>query len=345
MAKKDNAHPQMPAPGTRTRARDAAILMLAVGEEHAAKIFSLMEEHEIRDISREMSFLGQVPSEEVERVLVEFATSVSGGGGLTGSWQHTERLLKTFMDEERVSEIMEEMRGPAGRTMWEKLDNVSEDILANYIRNEYPQTAAVILSKIKSLHAARVLSVLPQDFAFEVMERMLVMDNVPREIISTVEQTLRNEFMRNLSAKSKRDSHEMLAEVFNNFDRTNEAKFMEMLQKYSPKDADRVRSLMFTFEDLLKADDKGIQALMRDVEKDKVALALKGASEDLKKLFFKNMSERASKIMQEDMQAMGPVRVKDVDDAQQAVITVAKKLIDDGQLVIPEEGGEDEFIT
>lgn len=345
MAKKDNAQPQMPAPGTRTRARDAAILMLAVGEEHAAKIFSLMEEHEIRDISREMSFLGQVPSEEVERVLVEFATSVSGGGGLTGSWQHTERLLKTFMDEERVSEIMEEMRGPAGRTMWEKLDNVSEDILANYIRNEYPQTAAVILSKIKSLHAARVLSVLPQDFAFEVMERMLVMDNVPREIISTVEQTLRNEFMRNLSAKSKRDSHEMLAEVFNNFDRTNEAKFMEMLQKYSPKDADRVRSLMFTFEDLLKADDKGIQALMRDVEKDKVALALKGASEDLKKLFFKNMSERASKIMQEDMQAMGPVRVKDVDDAQQAVITVAKKLIDDGQLVIPEEGGEDEFIT
>lgn len=344
MTKKEQAQQNQGSSG-RSRARDAAILMLAVGEEHAAKIFSLMEEHEIRDISREMSFLGQVPSEEVERVLVEFATSVSGGGGLTGSWQHTERLLKTFMDEDRVSEIMEEMRGPAGRTMWEKLDNVSEDILANYIRNEYPQTAAVILSKIKSLHAARVLSVLPQDFAFEVMERMLVMDNVPREIISTVEQTLRNEFMRNLSAKSKRDSHEMLAEVFNNFDRTNEAKFMDMLQKYSPKDADHVRSLMFTFEDLMKTDDKGIQTLLRDVEKDKLALALKGASDDLKARFFKNMSERASKIMQEDMQAMGPVRVKDVDDAQQGVITVAKKLIDDGQIVIAVEGGEDEFIT
>lgn len=344
MSKKEQAPQQLQASG-RSRARDAAILMLAVGEEHAAKIFSLMEEHEIRDISREMSFLGQVPSEEVERVLVEFATSVSGGGGLTGSWQHTERLLKTFMDEDRVAEIMEEMRGPAGRTMWEKLDNVSEDILANYIRNEYPQTAAVILSKIKSLHAARVLSVLPQDFAFEVIERMLVMDNVPREILTTVEQTLRNEFMRNLSAKSKRDSHELLAEVFNNFDRTNEAKFMDMLQKYSPKDADLVRSLMFTFEDLLKTDDKGIQALLRDVEKDRLTLALKGASEELKVRFFKNMSERAGKIMQEDMQAMGPVRVKDVDDAQQAVITVAKALIDDGQLIIAEEGGEDEFIT
>jgi flagellar motor switch protein FliG len=160
-----------------------------------------------------------------------------------------------------------------------------------------------------------------------------------------VEQTLRNEFMRNLSAKSKRDSHELLAEVFNNFDRTNEAKFMDMLQKYSPKDADHVRSLMFTFEDLLKTDDKGIQALLRDVEKDRLALALKGASDDLKARFFKNMSERASKIMQEDMQAMGPVRVKDVDDAQQAVITVAKKLIDDGQMIIAVEGGEDEFIT
>lgn len=326
--------------------RKAAILVLAVGEERAANIFANMDDFEIRDISREMANLGKVSGDEMETILMEFVEAVGGGGaGIVGGWSTTERFLKTFLKEDRVSDLMEEMRGPAGRTTWEKLANVSEDILANYLKNEHPQTVAVIVSRIKPGHAARVLGVLPNEFAIEVVDRILKMDNVAREVIESVEESLRNEFMRNLAAKNKRDSHELMAEIFNNFDRANESKFMEMLEKHSAEDAEKIRSLMFTFEDLSRTDDKGLQTIMRDVEKDQLAIALKGASDELKERVLNNMSERAAKILKEDMDAMGPVRVKDVDEAQLAIVTVAKNLADSGQIVLAEEGGEDEFIS
>lgn len=329
-------------PGTRK----AAVLLLAVGEERAGNFFAAMDDFEIRDISREMANLGQVQADEMEAVMTEFTEKVGGGdAGVVGGWSTTERYLKSFMGEDRVHDLMEEMRGPAGRTTWEKLANVSEDILAAYLRNEYPQTVAVIISRIRPAHAARVLGVLPEDFAMEVIERVLVMDNVTREVLESVEESLRNEFMRNLAAKNKRDSHELMADIFNNFDRSNEQKFMELLEKKSEDDAEKIRNLMFTFEDLLKTNDAGLQAILREVEKDQLALALKGASDELKGSVLKNMSERASKILKEDMDAMGPVRVKDVDEAQMSVVEVAKRLADDGTVMFSSgEEDEEEFI-
>jgi flagellar motor switch protein FliG len=326
-------------------ARKAAVLLLAVGEDRAANFFTSMDDFEIRDISREMANIGQIDANEVEEVMLEFTDRVGGGGaGIVGGWTATERFLKSFMKDDRVHDFMEEMRGPAGRTTWEKLANVSEDILATYLKNEYPQTVAVIISRIRPNHAARVLGALPEDFAMDVVERILVMDNISREVIESVEESLRNEFMRNLATKNKRDSHELMADIFNNFDRANENKFMELLEKRSEDDAEKIRALMFTFEDLLKADDAGIQTIMREVDKDQLALALKGSSDDMKTRVLSNMSERASKILEEDMQAMGPVRVKDVDEAQMAIVQVAKRLIDEQKVVIAEEGGEDEYI-
>ena len=328
-----------------TGARNAAIFMLAIGEEKAVSLFSGMDDFEIRDISREMATLGKVESDEMEHVLMEFADAVgSGGGAVVGGWGQAEKYLMSFMPEDRVKDLMEEMRGPAGRTMWEKLANVSEDILANYLKNEYPQTVAVIVSRIKPAHASKVLAQLPEDLALEVIERILLMDNVSREVIESVEDSLRNEFMRNLAARQKRDSHEMMADIFNNFDRSNEEKFMEMLDKRSSDDADKIRALMFTFQDIMKTDDKGIQSILRDVEKDRLSVALKGATEEMRQRFLSNMSERAAKILVEDMEAMGPVRVKDVDEAQNEVVGVAKSLVDDGQIILAAEGGDDEFI-
>lgn len=325
--------------------RNASILLLSIGEELAVKLFEHMDDFEIRDISREMAGLGHVSSAEVEEVIEKFIDAVGGDeSGLVGGWNTTERFLNKVMKEDRVKEIMEEMRGPAGRTMWEKLSNVSEDILASYLKNEYPQTAAVIISKIKPTHAARVLGTLPEDFAIEVVERILLMDNVSREVIESVEDSLRNEFMRNLATKNKRDSHEAMAEIFNCFDRSNESKFMELLEGRSAEDAEKIRALMFTFDDIAKTDDKGLQTILREVEKDKLVVALKGADEDLKDRFLNNMSERASKMMREDMDNMGPIRVKDVDEAQTEIVTVVKKLSDEGKIMLAEEGGEDEFI-
>jgi flagellar motor switch protein FliG len=228
--------------------------------------------------------------------------------------------------------------------MWDKLGNVNEAVLANYLKNEYPQTVAVVLSKIKSEHAARVLASLPEDFALECVTRMLRMEPVQREILDKIEQTLRTEFMSNLARTTRRDSHEMMAEIFNNFDRATESRFMVALEERNTDAAERIKALMFTFEDLAKLDATGVQVLLRAVEKDKLALAMKGASEALRDMFFSNMSERAGKILREDMEAMGPVRLRDVEEAQSYMVVVAKERADAGELVLSDNKGEDELI-
>jgi len=239
---------------------------------------------------------------------------------------------------------MEEIRGPAGRTMWDKLGNVNETVLANYLKNEYPQTVAVVLSKIKPEHAARVLGALPEEFALEVVQRMLRMESVQKDILDKVEKTLRVEFMSNLARTAKRDSHEHMAEIFNNFDRQTEGRFITALEERSRDSAERIKALMFTFEDLGKLDPGSIQTLLRHVEKDKLALALKGATDTLRDVFFSNMSERAGKILREDMEAMGPVRLKDVDEAQMRMVNVAKDLANKGEIMIANKQGEDELV-
>lgn len=327
-----------------TGAQKAAIFMLSLNREHSAKLFEMMDDEEIRDMSQTMSTLGSVSSSIVERLFVEFADQLSSAGSLVGTFDSTERLLFDALPEERVAQIMEEIRGPAGRTMWDKLGNVNEAVLANYLKNEYPQTVAVVLSKIKPDHAARVLGVLPENFSMEVIMRMLRMEAVQKEILDHVEKTLRTEFMTNLARTARRDSHEMMADIFNNLDRNTETRFMTGLEERNRESAERIKSLMFTFDDLIRLDNSGVQTLLRQVEKDQLALALKGASNEVKDMFFKNMSERAGKMMKEDMDAMGAVRLKEVDEAQATIVSAAKSLADVGEIVITGGGEEDELV-
>lgn len=330
---------------TLTGPEKAAIFMLSLGEEYTAKIFSNMDDEEILEISHTMANLGKIDASVVERLFVEFAEQMSSANGLVGSQESTERMLaKAGMSPEKIAAIMEEIRGPAGRTMWEKLTNVNEEILANFLQKEYPQTVAVVMSKISTDHAARVLAILPDNFALEVIHRMLRMEAVQRDVLDDVERTLRTEFMSNLARTAREDSHEVMANIFNNFDRAAEQSFMEMLEKTAPESAEKIRSLMFTFEDLQKLDPASIQTLIRACDKDKMPSALKGATETLRDLFFANMSERAAKIMQEDMSAMGPVRLKDVEESQQYIVSVAKELEARGEITIASGLEEDELI-
>ena len=321
----------------------AAAFMLAVGEEHASKLFAMMHEDEIRDISQAMASLGTVPAVAVEELAREFADSIGQTGNLVGSWETTERMLLRTLPRERVSQIMEEIRGPAGRTMWDKLGNVNEAVLANYLKNEYPQTVAVVLTKVKSEHAARVLSMLPESFAMEVVMRMLRMESVQKEALDGVERTLKAEFMSNLARAQRRDAHEMMAEIFNNLDRQSESRILAALEERNRDAAERIRSLMFTFDDLVRLDGQGVQVLLRNVPKEQLILALKGASENLRDLFLKNMSERAGKMFKEDLAGLGPVRLREVDEAQAAVVVMAKDLAAQGQIVL-QEGREDEMV-
>jgi flagellar motor switch protein FliG len=328
---------------TLTGPEKAAILMLALGEEHTARLFSLMDDEEIKEISQTMANLGTVSSNIVERLFVEFAEQISATGSLVGTYESTERLLAKVLGQDRVNTIMEEIRGPAGRTMWDKLGNVNETVLANYLKNEYPQTVAVVLSKIKPDHAGRVLTQLPESFAMEVVMRMLRMEAVQKEVLDDVERTLRNEFFSSLARTNRRDSHELIAEIFNSLDRSTETRFITALEERNRDSAERIKALMFTFEDLSKVDGMAIQGILRSAEKEKLPIALKGASEGLRDLFFSNMSERAAKLLREEIAGMGPVRLKDVEEAQSYLVALAKDLAARGEIVIA-EGSEDELV-
>jgi flagellar motor switch protein FliG len=319
--------------------------MLSIGEVNSALLFERMEDEEIRDVSLAMVSLGSVSAEIIERLFDEFSGLLSGAGGLVGSNAATERLLLGSMSSDRVKQIMSDIRGPEGRTMWDKLGNVNEDILANYLKNEYPQTVAVVLSKIKPDHASRVLALLPENFSLDCVMRMLRLEAVQKDILDHIERTLRTEIMTDLSSAPTLDSHEVMANIFNNLDSNTEERFMTALEERDKESAERIKSLMFTFNDLSKIDPAGIQLLLGRVDKDKLGLALKGASEEVQELFFLNMSKRAGKMMKEDMEALGAVRLKDVEEAQSTIVQVAKALSDTGEIVISSGGEEDAMIT
>ncbi len=260
----------------------AAILMLALGEQYGGKVWALLDDDEVRELSMVMSTLGTVEADVVEDLLLEFVSRMSASGALMGTFDGTERLLQLYLPADRVTGIMDEIRGPAGRNMWEKLSNVQEEVLANYLKNEYPQTIAVVLSKLKPEHAARVLAILPEDMALDVVGRMLRMEAVQKEVIERVEQTLRTEFMSNLSQTRRRDAHEVMAE--------------------------------------------------------------KSANEDVRGFFLGNMSSRAGKMLLDDMAALGPVRLRDVDEAQALLVNLAKDLAAKGEIMLTKNRADDELV-
>ncbi len=323
----------------------AAALMLSLPADQVAKLFEKMDQSEIHEISQIMSRLGKVKAEAVEGVFVEFAESLTSTGNLSGTFDSTERLLMKALDGERAKSIMDEIRGPAGKTVWDKLCNVNEQVLASFLMNEYPQTVAVVLSKIRPDHASKVFAKFSEEFSKEVIERMLRMETVKREVIENVEKTLRTEFMTNISKTSQKDSHEIVANIFNSFDRATEAKYMSYLETALPDSADKIKSLMFTFDDLMRLQPAGVQAVIRFADKSRLVLALKGAAENIKDLFFSNMSERAAKLMKEDMEALGPVRLRDVEEAQLDIVNLTKSLADKGEISIPDGDSDEEMVA
>ena len=322
----------------------AAVLVLSVGDTYSAKLFASMEDDEIRVISQSMSELGTVSSVIVEQLLIEFTEQISTTNDLIGTPESTEHLLRKVIGEERGEKILDGVRGPEGTTMWDKLDNVNEQQLANYLKNEYPQTIAVVMAKLKPERAAKVIESLPESLSMEVIDRMLNLESVKKEVFDDVEETLRREFISTLSKQDMRDTHQAVAEIINGMDRNTESKLMNMLAESDRCTADKIRELMFTFEDLVTIDAAGIQTLVRSVDKKQLTIALKGASEIVRWAFFDNMSERAKKLMREDINNLGPIRLREVDDAQAEIVSIAKELAARGEIIIGSPDGNDEII-
>ena len=322
----------------------AAVILLVLGEEHGRTIWREFDDEEIRIITRAMAELGTVDADEVERLMLDFVGKLSSAGAVTGSFDRTVSLLEKILPADQVALIMEEIRGPAGRNMWQKLGNIDASVLANFLKNEYPQTIAVILSKIRPDHAAAVLRALPNEISVDVVGRMLRLESVQKDALDHIEQTLRSEFVSTLTQTRRRDPHEMMAEIFNGFDRQTEARFLSALDATNEESAARIRALMFTFEDLGKLDPAGLQTLMRQADKDTLTRALKGASETMRTFFFGAMSQRAVKNMQDDIQSLGAIRLKEVDEAQAKLVLMTKDLAEKGEIILAKGGSDDELV-
>ncbi|MEM9441876.1 MAG: flagellar motor switch protein FliG [Pseudomonadota bacterium] len=321
--------------------KKSAMLMLVIGESHARLLSERLAIDEIKSITQEMTDLGRVQGADVDLLLREFTSMMGAGFGVVGSYETAKQLLSNILDEDKAALIMKSIGEHPGGNVWEKLSKVDDNLLVNFLKNEYPQTIAVVLSKIRTDQAARVMSQLPGEVAIEAMMRMLRLELVQDEIMTDVENLLRVEFMTNATGKAARDQHEVMAEIFNYFDRTTETSFLDMLDERNKESAELIRALMFTFDDLAKLDAQAVQLLLRNVDNSRLGLALKGAKDELKELFFANMSERAAKILREDMENMGPVRVKDVEEAQSEIVIGAKALIDSGEITIAADNDDD----
>jgi flagellar motor switch protein FliG len=322
----------------------ASIILLALGAEHGRPVWQSLDEDEIRLVTHAMVQLGTVEAETVEQLIVDFVGNLSATGAITGSLDRTAQLLSQLLPPKQVESLMEEIRGSASRSMWQRLAHIDPEVLANYLRNEYPQTVAVILSRIRPDHAARVLSILPDEFAVDVVNRMLKLENVQKEALEHIEETLKSEFVTTVSQTSRRDAHKSMAEIFNALDRHTESRFLSALDQINRDASKKIRALMFTFEDLSKLDPGSVQTLMRQVDRDTLGRALKGAPESIRSFFFANMSSRATKNLQDEMAAMGPIRLKDADDAQNKMVQLAKELADRGEILISKNRAEEELV-
>ena len=316
----------------------AAILLLALERRHSEEIVGQLDDEELKTLSRSMATIGRVDSAVVEDVLKQFVEKVSYSSELTGNFASAEQLLRAVLPSERVDAILQEVSnsgiGISGVSMWDKLSQVNEELLASYLKNEYPQTVALILSRINATHASAVMFHLPDELNLQIMMRILKIESVHRDVIEDVERTLHNEFVSNIGHAQRRDSFELLAEIFNSFDRATEARLMELLENQDLESATKVKSLMFTFEDFNRIEAVGIQILLRACNKSVLAVALKGAAKSSQELFLSNMSERAQKVLQEDMAALGAVRLKKIEEAQQQLVQLSKEMSDRGEIEI-----------
>lgn len=319
----------------------AALFLLVLGEERSAPIVSRMGDEELVGVAGAMAGLGTMARSDVEGVIAEFVERMGSSDEIAGTVATTERILRRSLPKERVDALMEELRGPAGRTIWEKLGNVPASVLANYLKNEYPQTVAVVLSRLSPEKAAEVMALLPEAFALEGMLRMLRMEAVGKEVLESVESVLKVEFMAALGRSGRGDMHERMAEIMNGMDAHSRERMLSGLDERNRESAERVRRLMFTFEDLVRIDSDGIRRMTKDIPRAQLIAALKGAPRPIVDLFKNSMSERGWRIVADEIASSAPLRRAAVEEARSSIVLLAKELAAKKELAIS-DGAEDE---
>ncbi len=325
----------------------AAIFLLAMGEAFTAEVFKYLKEEEVRKVSTLMAKIQNIPGEAIQLVLDEVRAKMSMVQGEVSVpvEDFLKKVLFSSMPEEQAKQIYEDIMRQLHPSTFQKLSSLEPKVIVNFLSNEHPQTIAVILAHLEPDLAAEILSELNEKLQSDVMLRIANLEKISPEIVAEIDRVLEEElFSVEMSDATKVGGAEKVAEILNNLDRTLEDSLLEQIEETSQDLAEEIKKLMFKFEDLLQVDDSAIVAILKEISTDELKLALKAASEELRAKFFNNMSERAAQMLKEDLEVMGPVRLKDVEQAQQAIIRVAKRLESEGKIVLGGKGGDEVLV-
>jgi flagellar motor switch protein FliG len=327
--------------------RKSAILLLSLTQEQAAEILKRLPPEAVEDVSRENASIGEVTMDTRKGIFGEFynlalANSYVSEGGL----EYAKALIRKSLGDDDANRIIKQVTQQVQISPFSFLQKAESENLLTFIQDEHPQTIALILAHLPSQKASEILVGLPSQKQIEVVKRVANMEQTNPEVIKEVERGLEHRLSDIVSQTfEKAGGVDTVAEILNLADRSTEKGIMEGLEAEDPDLVEQIRRLMFVFEDILLVNDKGIQSVLKEVDNEELALALKTASEDLKQKIFKNMSERAAQLIAEDMQYMGPVRVSDVEAAQQKIVDIVRRLEDAGEIIIAGRGGEKEMVV
>ena len=324
----------------------AAIFLLTMGEEFTADIFRQLDDQEIKHLGKAMSRIQNVTPSLIQDVLDEFVKEVNSPGELRVKGDNFfKNTLSKAVASERAEGLLEDVNSDVGPVPFETMRDVDPKVLANFIRNEHPQTVSLILSHLEPGKAAQILSDFPEQLQTDVILRVAELDTVPHQVIEEIEHVLREEITALGSVGTRKlGGAQTVAEILNQVDQATENSILGKIEEDKMELANEIRKLMFVFDDLVNMDDRGIRSILKEVNNEELTLALKTASEGMQNKILANLSERASEMIREDLEVMGPVRLADVEKAQQAVLRVAKKLESEGKIVIGKSGGEDVFV-
>ena len=327
--------------------RKAAVLLISLDQEKAAEILKRLPPEAVEEVSREIASLGEVPNVARRDVFNEFYTLALANSYVSeGGLEYAKTLLRKSLSEEDAKRIIHQVTQQVQTTPFSFLQKAESENLLTFIQDEHPQTIALILAHLPAQKASEILVGLPSQKQIEVVKRVANMEQTNPEVIKEVERGLEHRLSDIVSQTfEKAGGVDTVAEILNLADRSTEKGIMEGLEAEDPDLVEQIRRLMFVFEDILLVNDKGIQSVLKEVDNEELALALKTASEELKQKIFKNMSERAAQLIQEDMQFMGPVRVSDVEQAQQKIVDIVRRLEDSGEIIIAGRGGEKEMVV
>jgi flagellar motor switch protein FliG len=325
-----------------TGAEKVSVLLLALGEEVAPLLLQKMSEPEIQRVSNYMSHMRDVDTETVEQVLDEFFTMANSlEGMLSGGTDHVKKLLLKALDPGKAAWIINNLSMPTMETGLEALRGLDPKTIARFLHSEHPQTIAVIVAHLDARQASAVLSSLPPAIQADVLLRIANIENIPSGVIQELDKVLQRELRATGALETDHvGGIRAVAEILNNTDYTAEREIMSYIEEANTEVAEEIRQLMFLFEDLSHVDDRGLQILLRSIANEDLKLALRTASEELKAKIMRNLSHRAGELLREELESMGPVRIIDVETAQQKITQVAKHLENEGTITVGRKGGD-----